>query len=188
MSLISQFLPEYQFSEVHSTTIQAEPGRLLDLVFEQDAQADPFIKRLVALRELPDRLAGALGLRTALKQRPAFGLQDFTFLGRDGDREVAFGLAGEFWRSGYGLRHPASAEAFAALAEPGVAKLVMNFVAEPGPQGTRLTTRTHVFCPDEAARRRFLPYWLLIRLPSGFIRRRILRRLKQQAEMQARER
>ena len=54
---------------------------------------------------------------------------------------------------------------------------MLNFTAQPKGQGTRLTTRTRIWCGDEASRRRFNLYWLLIRPASGLIRRRLLRRV-----------
>jgi hypothetical protein len=182
MPLIDDYLPDHHFAETHSLVVDAPPGALLDLVMAQDAEGDPLIRRLIALRELPSRLAGALGRPSMLKARPSFGLHEFTPLGRDGDREIAFGLVGQFWRTDYGLRRIASAEDYAAFCEPGVAKLAMNFSTEPAGQGTRLITHTRIFCPDAATRRRLLPYWLLIRPASGLIRRRILRRIKRAAE------
>jgi len=121
-------------------------------------------------------LAGRLGFASDLQHRPSFSIANFTFLGRDGNREVAFGLAGRFWQSDYGLVEVHDANAFGALDASGIAKLVMNFCTGPEGRGTRLTTCTRVWCSDEAARRRFLPYWLLIRPASGLIRQRLLRR------------
>nr|CUV33007.1 conserved protein of unknown function [Ralstonia solanacearum] len=105
-------------------------------------------------------------------------------LGRDGDRECAFGLIGRFWEPTGGLIRVA-ADDFRGFSEPGVAKLVMTFIAEPDDAGTLLTTRTCVHCPDEATRRRFAPYWYLIRVPSGLIRRMLLQRIRQLAEAHA---
>jgi len=93
-----------------------------------------------------------------------------------------FHFAERFWRADNGLLPIADARAFAACAEPGVAKLVMNFSTEPYGSATRLVTCTRVFWADAAARRRFLPYWLLIRPVSGLIRRRLLARIKRAAE------
>jgi len=69
------------------------------------------------------------------------------------------------------------ADTFFELDPLGVVKLVMNFTAEVEGSGTRLTTRTRVWCRDDAARRSFNPYWLLIRPVSGLIRRRLLKRI-----------
>jgi len=176
MELMSRYLPQYQFAEEHSRYVPASPARVLDVVGRPDVVDDPIARKLIALRELPARLAGRLGYASALRDRPSFGLANFTFLGRDGDGEMAFGLAGRFWRADYGLVEVVDAQAFLTLDAVGIAKLVMNFTAETEGSGTRLTTRTRVWCGDDAARRSFKPYWLLIRPASGLIRRRLLRR------------
>lgn len=173
---MNRYLPQYQFAEEHSRYVPASPARVLDVVGRPDVVDDPIARKLIALRELPARLAGRLGYASALRGRPSFGLANFTFLGRDGDGEMAFGLAGRFWRADYGLVEVADAQAFLALDAVGIAKLVMNFTVETEGSGTRLTTRTRVWCGDDAARRSFKPYWLLIRPASGLIRRRLLRR------------
>ncbi len=177
MKLISRYLPNYQFAEEHSLYVPASPGLVLDAASRPDVVDDPLARGLIALRELPNRLMGRLGLASALSSRPAFSASNFTFLGRDADRELAYGLAGRFWRSDYGLVEMAGAQDFEALDPAGLAKLVLNFTAHVEGDGTRLTTHTRVWCKDPAAQRRFNAYWLLIRPASGLIRRRLLRRV-----------
>jgi hypothetical protein len=176
MNLINRFVPEYQFAEEHSRYIPAPPARVLDVVARPDVVDDPVARVLIALRETPNRLAGRLGFSSKLQHRPSFGIANFTFLGRDGDHELAYGLAGRFWQSDYGLVEVPDATAFCALDPSGIAILVMNFTAEVEGLGTRLTTRTRVWCGDDATRRRFNSYWRLIRPASGLIRRRLLKR------------
>lgn len=177
MELMTRYLPRYQFAEEHSLHVPASPSRVLDMANRPEVVDDPVARQLIALRELPNRLAGRLGFASALQDRPAFSLAEFTPLGRDGEHELAFGLAGRFWQSDYGLVPLADASAFAALDAAGLAKLVLNFTAQPEGRGTRLTTRTRIWCGDESSRRRFNLYWLLIRPASGLIRRRLLRRV-----------
>lgn len=184
MSLLHTFLPEHQFSEQHHIRIDAAPGRVLDMVSRLDVSDFPLAKLFLHLRALPARIAAAAGKPSARRIDAGFGLHDFTVLGRDGDREFALGLVGRFWQSAGGLIR-VEADAFRAFSEPEVAKLVMTFVAEPLGAGTLLTTRTCVHCPDPASRRRFAPYWGLIRIPSGLIRRMMLRRIKHLAEASA---
>lgn len=176
MELIDRYLPHYQFAEEHSRYIPATPARVLDVVGRPDVVDDPVARGLIALREMPNRLAGRLGFTSNLQHRPSFGFANFTFLGRDGNHEIAYGLAGRFWQSDYGLVPVADAPAFSALETSGIAKLVMNFTVGTEGSGTRLTTRTRVWCGDDATRRSFRPYWLLIRPASGLIRRRLLKR------------
>ncbi|WP_247424717.1 hypothetical protein [Ralstonia pseudosolanacearum] len=185
MSLLDTFLPRHQFSEMHRIRIAAPPGRVLDVVPQLDVADFPLAKLFLHLRALPARVAAWAGTDTSARRVDAtFGLHDFTVLGRDGDRECAFGLVGRFWEPTGGLVRVA-ADDFHGFSEPGVAKLVMTFIAEPGDAGTLLTTRTCVHCPDEATRRRFAPYWYLIRVPSGLIRRMLLQRIRQLAEARA---
>jgi hypothetical protein len=99
-------------------------------------------------------------------------------LGRDGDRELAFGLIGKFWQSDYGLATVDSADGFERFDEQGIAKLVLNISTEVVSDGrTKLMTETRVFCNDRKSIARFTPYWRLIRPVSGFIRRRLLARI-----------
>lgn len=176
MDLMDRYLPQHQFAEHHQLRMPVTPARALEVASHREVLDDPLARQMTVLREIPSRVAGALGLSSGLRGRPAFGAANFTLLGRS-DSELAFGLVGRFWQADYGLLDVPDAPAFAAIQQAGVAKLVMNFVAEPHSQGTLLNTHTRVWCTDEAACRRFLPYWLLIRPVSGLIRKRLLRRI-----------
>lgn len=175
MVLMERYLPQYQFEEHHSLRLLGEPGKLLDDAQAVAQQPDPLVNRLIAVRELPARLLGCLGWRSQLPQRP-FGVEDFTPLGRDGDRELAYGLVGRFWQPDYGLQACGDAQAFErAQDQP---KLVLNFCVSALPSGGHaLSTTTRVWCPDAASQRKFTPYWYLIRPVSGLIRRRLLQRI-----------
>ena len=155
------------------------PGAVLDAVQAYDPSGDRLGLRFTALRELPGRWLAKLGFSGASK---AFGVRDFIPLDRDGDRQMAAGLVGRFWRLDYGLVPLPDAAAFAAFADPGTAKLVIGFLAEPERGRTRLTTETRVHCPDWISRLCFTPYWLVIRPFSGVIRRRFLARVKRTVE------
>jgi hypothetical protein len=96
-------------------------------------------------------------------------LHDFIPLDRDGDREMTAGLVGRFWRLDYGL-----VPLPAAFARPGTPKLVLGFLGEPQGDRTCPVTQTRVYCPDRTSLVLFTPYWLVIRLPSGYMRRRFL--------------
>ena len=182
MAWIDDWLPHWQFEEVHHIRSSAAPGALLDAAAAYDPGNDSIIKAALALREAPARLAGKLGGRTALAQRPRFGLGDFVALGRQGDSALAYGLAGRFWEPGYGLQPLADAQAYQAFDAADAAKLLLGFVVQQAGGETTLTTLTRVLCGSEAARRRLAAYWLLIRPVSGLIRRRILADVRRAAE------
>ncbi|MBH1965198.1 MAG: hypothetical protein I8H77_12725 [Comamonadaceae bacterium] len=176
MNLMDLFLPQYQFTEEHSRYVPASAAHVLDMLERPEVVDDPIARGLIALREMPNRLAGRIGLNSSLQNRPSFGIANFVFLGRDGNQELAYGLAGRFWQSDYGLSTLSDAQDFREINPSGIAKLVMNFTAEAEASGTRLTTRTRVWCRDADVHRRFRLYWLLIRPASGLIRRRLLKR------------
>jgi hypothetical protein len=156
----------------------ASPAALLDAVTRPGTIDDPWVKAFIKLRELPGRAPGGLG-GGRLRNRAAFGLDDFVPLGRDADSEIAFGLVGRFWRFDYGLRPMRDAATFGNFAEAGVPKLVLNFTAESLDDGwTRLSTETRVFCNTTRSRLQFTPYWWLIRPVSGLMRRRLLVRVR----------
>jgi hypothetical protein len=182
MELIQRLLPQYQFSEKHQLLTAAQPGALLDAVLQPGISEDPWARRFIQLRELPDRLRGALGGRSGLLGQAAFGMDNFTLLGRDGDDEIALGLVGKFWQADYGQVRMAGPDHFASFHEPGYAKLVLSFNTLPAEDGdTWLHTETRVFCNDQTSLRHFTPYWWLIRPVSGLIRQRLLARIRDAA-------
>jgi hypothetical protein len=132
---------------------------------------------LLALRTVPSRLLGRVA--------PQVGNQIFTPLDCD-ERETVAGLVGRFWQLEGGLVLIPNAHAFDRFSEPGIPKLVIGFSVAHDPVGTVLTSETRVFCPDRYSLLRFAPYWMLIRIPSGLIRRRALRAMKAAAEKAAR--
>lgn len=183
MSLLDKYLPVYQFSERHDVLVDGPPRAVLDAVQAYDRSGDRFVQLMTTLREWPGRMLTGLGF-TGTSRTTTFAKSDFVPLDRDGDREMAAGLAGRFWRLNYGLVPLADAAAFEAFAKPGNAKLVLGFLAEPRGDQTHLVTETRVYCPDRISLLRFTPYWLVIRLPSGLIRRRFLNAVKRTVESQ----
>lgn len=74
----SPFLPAFSFYERHqSAPIDAAPQAIIHAVQALDMQEDPLIRRLLALRQLPDRLR-----RRTTPARP-FGFDSFTPLHQD---------------------------------------------------------------------------------------------------------
>ena len=131
---------------------------------------------------------GMAGIRELRKSgREAITLErfqdrGFRILAEDPPREIAIGLEGKFWVPSGALCTP-SADAFrTAAVTPGMARAVWNFSVTASGEGSELVTETRVLCADAATRRRFLPYWALIRIGSGFIRVAMLASIKRKAE------
>ena len=174
MSLMDKYLPRYQFSERHWTRVRASPEEVMQVVLNFNRPRDRLTEALLSLRSVLPRLFG--------RDAPSIDRNIFTPLDQDPKSETVAGLIGRFWQLDGGLIPIADAEAFNRFVEPGTPKLGTGFRAMPDPVGTLLTTETRVFCPDRYAMLRFAPYWMLIRIPSGLIRRRSLRAIKAAAE------
>ncbi len=135
---------------------------------------------LMRLRTLPGRL---LGRETALDQMPSGPMLDmmteteFRYLRRDeepvdGRGLVMFGAIGQFWKP-VGNK-PIDLDSLAehlAFNEPNHAIIAASLEAVDHGDHVELITETRVKGTDAGANRKFAPYWALIRLPSGFIRR-----------------
>ncbi len=179
MRLNDRYLPTYQFSETHSLDIRAEPARVIAQVLAYRPEEERLFQVAIKLRELPMRLMG----RSRAQQPRSFGMDNFTLLEHDIDHAVVYGLAGKLWQADFGQSTIADAQAFADFAEPGSVKLVVGFACKPlAADLTRVTTQTRVHCLDGEARRRFRPYWYLIRPVSGMIRRRMLQTIAQRCQ------
>lgn len=167
MTETSLFTPVH-FQERHSRIISASPRACLDAVETFKSETDPLIRFCLGVRDLPGRLIeGHLAHR--------FSMESFTPLGRNGDSNVSFGLAGSFWRWDYGLnRDEAQGSRFWA-AQGMSARLLLSFETTRLAENlTSLETRTQISCPDVTTRRKMAVYWSVIRPVSGLIRRRML--------------
>jgi hypothetical protein len=182
LRLIDRYLPVFQFRERHQLVVDARAEGLIDAAMVPENTDDPWVRTFIQLRELPDRLLAKFGRRSALAEQTGFGLGNFTFLGRDSDREIAFGLVGKFWRLDYRLEHITDPQDFDSFVAAGVPKLVLNFSVELQDDGRKtLVTETRVFCNDRRSRLCFLPYWSVIRPVSGLMRLRLLSRIRDAA-------
>ena len=189
--LIDEYLPRYDVRERHRTRVAASPDVTYGALHSADLAASPLVRGLLLTRALPAALArGRAGLRD-LRARGAtpFTLATLEALGfrvldAAPPTELVLGLEGRFWRVRDGaLRTPAAADFRTQAPAPGTARGVWSFHLAAQPDGTtELTTETRVRCADAGARRRFLPYWYVIRPGSGIIRRAILRAIRRRAE------
>jgi hypothetical protein len=170
--LIDEILPEYDFSERHSTTVEAAPERVYEIARRLDVDGSTLIRLLFRLRGLP---------RAALNLDGLCEL-GFSILAERPGRELVLGLVGRFWRRDGGVL-AVTRSGFGEFHEPGYALAAWNFHVSGRPRGgTSLATETRVRCNDAASRFSFRLYWLLVRPFSGLIRRVMLREIKREAE------
>ena len=181
---LDEYLPDYQWNEVHSTQVAAPPDRVLAAVRGLTPREVPLLVALMAVRRVPEaivrRSAGRLrrGLDGAILDGMTSG--GFALLAERPD-ELVFGVVGRFWTTGGGVE-PVGPGEFAAFDSPGFAKGAMNFQAREAGGGTLLTTETRIQATDDSARRSFGRYWRAIGPFSALIRRAWLRAIRKRAE------
>jgi len=174
-TILTEALPRACFSERHSLDIEAS--------------AEQVWAALTSLQWNDLRVTAALMLLRGLGRTPAAGRQRMLDNGPvrlmrlESPRYAAAAAIGRPWQ----LRPEPGPEAkdlqdILGFGEPGWLKYGMDFTLEELPTGhTRVTTTTLCEPTDESARRRFRPYWLLIRPFSGLIRRDMLRAIARRA-------
>ncbi len=171
-ALIDQFLPAFDFSEHYRINIHASVEEVFSVVRTLNFTPSIFTRILFRLRGLP-RVATSLG-----------GLHEMGFvsLGERAPVEMVLGIVGKFWAPS-GCIQSLTVDSFKSFQTPGYAKAVWNFsLFEIQPGWTQAATETRVLCLDKVSLKRFRFYWVLVRPFSGFIRKRILIALKDQAE------
>jgi hypothetical protein len=174
-TFLTPFLPACHFYEAHqSHAIGAESDKIIAAVESLNMRSDVVAKALLSIWELPKRLVATLTRTPASTAATRFGFHSFTVLRRD-NHELSLGLVGRFWRADFGLRSIKDGDDFEHHWNPRDAKLVLRFRVMEAPQGGHaLQTETFVYCPSRSTMSMFTPYWLAIRLASGWIRRRTL--------------
>ena len=183
---LDEFLPDYDFNEIHSTRVAASPAEVLAAARAVTAREVPLLVALMALRRLPSALRpprGRWGRGDRILDAPL--LDHFTRAGflvlADRPDELVAGVVGRFWTLDGGIRRIA-ADDFVTFAEPGFAKAVFDFHVRGVAGGTVLITETRIKGTDERARTRFRRYWRVVMPGSAAIRRAWLRAIRKRAE------
>ena len=182
MKLIDDFLPKYDFAEVHEIQVQAPIEVTYQKALDLDLSRSRIIRGLFMLREMPaffssrNRDREKLGLTFV-------GLEKFGFilLGKNPSEEIILGLVGRFWTPSGDIRR-LDIDGFRKFTEPGFAKTVWNFYFSERENQTVLTTETRIACLDDQSRRNFRAYWTFIKPFSGLTRKEILKVIKSESE------
>jgi hypothetical protein len=190
MALIDRYLPTYDVSERHHTLVAAPPAAAYAALRRVDLASTPLVRMLLGLRALPSAIThGMTGVRALWDRGPepvtiaTLETYGFRVLVEAPPSELVLGLEGQFWRLTGNVCTPPEIAFRTEAPAPGFARAVWNFEFLTRGEGTtELITETRVRCADADARRRFLPYWYLIRPASGLIRRAILRAIREGAE------
>lgn len=185
---IDNFLPQYEFNEVHSISIQAPPDKIFTAIKElTQADLSPLIFLMHNIRQLPAKLLGKGISRNFISVSFLEQLYEGGFipLAEEINREIVFGLIGQFWSLTGTDDNPSISDprAFLAFDHPDYAKVAANFLIQQDVESAhfRCSTETRIHVPDNKTRRKFALYWRLISMGSGWIRMMWLRAIKRKA-------
>jgi hypothetical protein len=178
-SHLDEFLPVWQFHELHGLHIDAPPAAVFAAIEEVRADEIRLLRTLTWIRrcgqEQPEGILNPGSRKPILDVALETG---FFRLARVASKELVIGTVIAAPRE---LRATISADTFEKDLPPGVTLAAMNFVVRPDGSGSMLTTETRVFSNSTAARRRFAAYWRVIYPGSALIRRMWLRAIERRA-------
>jgi hypothetical protein len=178
---MDDFMPAWQFNEVHTLHVRAPPESVWNAIRAVRADEIRFFRLLTRIRTFGRR--GPESILNAPERQPIIDVATrttFLMLALEPPRELVVGtfvLAPDGFR-----RSDVTAEGFSQYSSPFLAKAVMNFRVDPdGQGGSNVSTETRVFATDQPATRAFARYWRIIYPGSAIIRREWLRAVELRA-------
>src|SRR5262249_38479367 len=156
-----EFVPVWQFHEVHTLSIAAPPARVFNAIRRVRADEIQLFRTLTWIRRggrrLPESILNAGSRDSLIDVATRSG---FVRLADDPPRES---VTGTVIVAPPGTRGALTPEVFRERLPPGFVLAAMNFVVRPdGPGGSFVSTETRVVANSLGARRRFAAYWRLI--------------------------
>ena len=179
--LLDEFLPDWDFRELHSRRIGASSSKVRAALFTIAPKDVPLSTAMLSLRLAPAALAARR--RPPSVRKPVMDV--FVELGfielANTESEVVLGAVGQFWRFREELVSLSTADSFTRFEDPGFAKGAINFRIVDEGGSTLLSTETRVQVTDNRARRSFRPYWVPVRAIGGLMRSEMLRAVARKA-------
>ena len=191
--LLDNYIPKWDFTEVHSIRIKGDPETVYDAIMETTpAEVSSIMRLLFFLRSLPEKAAGRAGMNMS-GHEPLLSYilkNGFTKIAEEKPREIVFGLlvpgnTGRVWQKSSSKEVTAAdAGEFFAFENPNFIRVVANLIIEDTDKPDFVTVRTESrsLALSRQALKNFTPYWRIIRPFSGLIRRLWLRGIKRHAE------
>lgn len=182
-ALLDVIMPAYDVQEVHSTHVEAPPGKAFAAILAVTPSETALARPLLWVRTLPARVLGTGRIDDGLLNRPFLSAPRTGILGQEPGEEIVIGLVGKFWMlHGTERVEVQSREHFMTFKTAGFAVSTLSFHVHREANGVRVTTITRVRTTDPESQRAFLRYWRVISTGSGVLRRTWLRAVKARAE------
>jgi hypothetical protein len=176
---LDEALSGVDFSERHRRVIQAPGDRAWAAALTVTAREVRLLAPLMAVRSLPRIVTGrwSRGPKTDRPMLDGFAALGFVELHRDpglveGHACTVHGAVGRFWSPSRNQPEPLDGRpGFLASTRPGMVKTAFSLEVVDRGTSAEIITETRIVGTDARARRTFGIYWLIIRGPSGLIRR-----------------
>lgn len=177
---LDEIMPEYQFSEKHSTRIHAQPERVLQAVRDSTFGDMKSLHTLLKVRAAASRTSHDTDVFSH-DQRILDAFVASGYISGGSEHEIVL-CGGANVRAGRVLGVHTLQE-WAAYRQPGAVKMAFDFnVEQTGDGWSTIIAETRVLALDDATRRGMGTYWRLIVPGSGLLRRQWLERIKRRAE------
>jgi hypothetical protein len=179
--LLDRFVPKYEVREIHETEVDAPAEVTYRVAHEIDLHRSTIVRAIFTGREL------LMGAERTKQHHPTGFVAEVLSLGwqvlvEEPGHELVLGAVTQPWKAEVVFRG-LPPEEFAEFSEPGHAKIVWCFAAEPlGPNRSRFRTETRVVTTDPDSRSRFRRYWSVVSPGVLLIRYETLKLVRQEAE------
>lgn len=177
---LDDLVPHFDHVTRQARVVDAPRSVVWEELHRLELRSLPVTLVLGGIRALPVLLAGRGGGgldRTFLDAVP------IPVLSSEQPSAVVFGGVLQAWRLTGGKQPPElDGDGVRSFAEPGWVKVAMDFRLRPAVGGTHLSSETRVAATDDATRRRFDRYWLVIRPGSSAVRWEVLTAVAVKAE------
>jgi hypothetical protein len=165
---IDEFLPRYDYSEVHEIFIPVSPDKAYDALKKTDLSQSWMTRVLVSLR----------GIRSA--QSHLFIDEVFTALSDEPGKEIVWGMVAQPWTPSGHVQH-VNKEEFDRFEQKDYVKMVWNASFHKSEGGTLARTETRILGMSPSSKKKFGIYWFFIKPFSGIIRKEMLKLVKKQS-------
>jgi hypothetical protein len=185
VSRLDDFMPAYQFDEVHVADVHASPEAIYAAIKNVTAGEIRLFRALTWMRSPHLRPTGE-SILAAPPDKPLLEVatrSGFLLLADVPSREVVFGTVGV--GPPLHVTNPTPQD-FLKFNRSGYAKIAMNFAIGAQRDGwSTVRTETRIYATDTSALRRFRAYWRVILPGSATIRLMWLSAIKKRAERES---
>ena len=186
-TLIDALMPDAEFSDTISLTVNASAAAIFDAAMQVTANDMPIAKVIGTLRYLPGRIAGreAPASDGARPFIPMLLNSGTVLLQEQPACEMVFGSAGKYHQLTDQEPRPfQTVQDYQTFNDPEYQQLVMSLRVEPTgtPRLNRLVLEHRTHPLGEESRRKFRRYWRVIKPSGAFVSRQLLWAIKSRAE------